>query len=166
MTEPGPPPDRGGSCGCGSPPLPAGLRLAQAGAAAAASLQRWLQPLDLDTRQYRVLVTVSDLAGCPQRAITDRLRIPPSRVVAILDGLEARDLIERVPNPTDRRAHALRLTAVGRDLLDRAQPLADDQEEHLLGDLTPAEREALLGLLDRLRLDPLDTDRPPARPSA
>jgi len=131
---------------------PVTLRLSQLGRAAGAGLSRRLEEVGLDVRRYRVLLAVGEHAGCPQRALTEHLRIPPSRVVAILDDLEGRGLVERVSLPSDRRTHALRLTPAGATLCEEAAPVAEDYERQLVASLAPGEREALLGLLDRLQV--------------
>ena len=43
--------------------------------------------------------------------------MPPSRMVALVDELEQRGLVERRPHPSDRRVRALYLTAEGREML-------------------------------------------------
>ena len=60
---------------------------------------------------------------------------------------EARRLMERRPNPADRRVHALHLTDTGRALLDDALALASAYEQRLSTGLTAAERERLLDQL-------------------
>ena len=51
--------------------------------------------------------------GQSQQAIGERLQIPPSRMVAFVDALEARSLLERRHNPHDRRTRELHLTEAG-----------------------------------------------------
>ncbi len=53
---------------------------------------------------------VDAAAGQSQQAIAEAIGAPPSRMVAIVDELEQRGLIERRPHPSDRRVHALYLT--------------------------------------------------------
>src|SRR5262245_7144751 len=83
-----------------------------------------LAAVALEPRQFGVLNLVAASEGLSQRALTDPLGIPASRVVAIVDELEERGLVERRRNPDDRRAHALYLTAKGRKTLDRARGIA------------------------------------------
>jgi DNA-binding MarR family transcriptional regulator len=68
-------------------------------------------------------------------------------MVAFLDSLEERGLLERRPHPTDRRARALHLTEAGRGLLAEAYAAAVDFERDLCAGLSAAERERLLELL-------------------
>jgi DNA-binding MarR family transcriptional regulator len=109
-----------------------------------------LAALDLDPRHFGVLNLVAGSEGVSQRALTDPLGIPASRLVAVVDELEDNGLVERRRNPEDRRAHALFLTAKGRKMLDRARRIARENEEGFCAPLAPAEREQLLGLLARL----------------
>jgi DNA-binding MarR family transcriptional regulator len=51
--------------------------------------------------------------GQSQQAIARQLRIPPSRLVPLVDSLETRGVIERRRDPGDRRNHALYLTDEG-----------------------------------------------------
>ena len=72
-------------------------------------------------------------------------------MVAFVDALEARALLERRHNPDDRRTRELYLTGDGRELLDRAFALAAGLELDLCGGPQhEAEREQLLDLLQRV----------------
>jgi DNA-binding MarR family transcriptional regulator len=91
-----------------------------------------------------------------------------------LDGLEEMGLVERLPDPTDRRGRLVGLTGKGRELVDSAVADHLENEERLLTALDADEREQLAGLLRKLllsepfrQLDPAAevADRPrPARP--
>lgn len=132
------------------PPVSLRHLLVRAGRQAGHGFRLALAPLDLDPRQFLLLRTVDAMAGCSQQAIGARAEIPPSRVVALVDELERRQLLQRVPNPQDRRAYSLLLTPAGKRLLTRAQAAADTHEAQLGADLDEAERETLVSLLGRL----------------
>lgn len=70
----------------------------------------------------------------------------------VIDGLEKRGLVERTPNPDDRRSRLVRLTPEGRDLVDRAMELHVQTEHALIDGLTDDERVQLASLLRRLVL--------------
>ncbi len=72
-------------------------------------------------------------------------------MVAFIDGLQERGLLERRPHPSDRRAHALYLTPAGRKLLAKAITAASRFERELCGRLSDAERDRLLELLGEVR---------------
>ncbi len=112
-----------------------------------------LAAVGLEPRQFGVLNLLAASEGLSQRALTDPLGIPASRVVAIVDELEDRGLVERRRNPDDRRAHALYLTAKGRKTLDRARGIAVENDAQFGASLTAAEREQLVALLAKLAVD-------------
>jgi DNA-binding MarR family transcriptional regulator len=126
------------------------MLMAQAGRQAGRELHRALEPVGLDPRQFVLLRRVAAAEGCTQQAVGGALQIPPSRMVALVDALEERGLIRRVPNPTDRRAHGLRLTPAGRRLLAKAGPLVEAFESIVAQPLNDKERAHLAALLQRI----------------
>ena len=88
--------------------------------------------------------------GSTQQAVGERLGIPPSRMVALVDDLGERRLLERRPSQRDRRAYALHLTPAGRRLLGKALQLAAALEREITQDLSPAERAQVIDQLDRI----------------
>ncbi|MEU5876084.1 MarR family transcriptional regulator [Spirillospora sp. NPDC047279] len=67
-----------------------------------------------------------------------------------IDRLTAKGLVERAPDPEDRRSIRVRLTPEGRRLVDEIVGLHVANEERFLEILTPAERSSLEGTLRRL----------------
>lgn len=99
---------------------------------------------------FRVLNLVDAAEGKSQQAIAAAAEIPPSRMVALVDELEQRGLVERRPDPEDRRVRALFLTAEGRRCLAKGRRIAARHEEELTGGMKPADRRRLLGLLQAM----------------
>jgi DNA-binding MarR family transcriptional regulator len=128
---------------------PAGVRflLVQLGYHAVRRLSARLEPLNLEPRHYGVLRAIAALEGATQQAVGSRLELAPPRMVALIDDLEKRGLVERRRNPSDRRAYGLFLTESGRSCLEAAVAAANAEEEALLGGLDPAQREQLERLL-------------------
>jgi hypothetical protein len=79
-----------------------------------------------------------------------------------LDRLEAMGLVERQPDPTDRRGRLVALTDRGRELVDAAVVDHLENEERLLEALDAGEREQLAGLLRKLLLSPPFRELDPA----
>ncbi len=127
-----------------------GFTVSTIGYAVARAFHKILAPLELEPREFALLRAVGASEGQSQQAIGERLQIPPSRMVAFIDALEARSLIERRHNPADRRTRALHLTPAGRELRDGAFALALAHEQRLCAGLSGAEREQLLALLQRV----------------
>lgn len=80
-------------------------------------------------------------------------------MTAALDRLERRGLIERVPNPADRRGSLVQLTDEGREAIEAAVDLQADVERRLVDALSEKEVDQLVGLLRRL-LVAVDPDGP------
>ncbi len=73
-----------------------------------------------------------------------------TRLIPILDRLEARGLLRRTPDPDDRRNRVVTLTAAGRSLLEDCRAAIRALEDDLLAGLAPADRVALFAILERL----------------
>jgi DNA-binding MarR family transcriptional regulator len=73
-----------------------------------------------------------------------------SRLVAIIDNLEKRGLIERQASNTDRRLYALHLTKSGREQFSAIGAIAREHGRDLLDGLSDEERSTLTALLERL----------------
>jgi DNA-binding MarR family transcriptional regulator len=127
-----------------------GFMLSTLGHAISRRFMHALQPLELHPREFAVLRAVKASNGQSQQTLVERLRIPPSRMVAIVDELESRGLIERRPDPGDRRVRALYVTKRGQTLLDDAFNLVVQHERAISDVLTVNERAQLLALLNRI----------------
>jgi DNA-binding MarR family transcriptional regulator len=109
---------------------------------------RCMAPLQLTPAQFSVLLLLDNNPGRNQTEIANTLGILRPNFVAMLDALEARDLLTRMRSPSDRRSHVLMLTDKGRTTLIRAKKLvATKHEARLIELLGPANHAALLGML-------------------
>ena len=68
-------------------------------------------------------------------------------MVALVDHLEGRGLVERRPHPTDRRSRTLHMTSAGTEMLERATDLTLEFEQTICRGFDETDRERLLGLL-------------------
>src|SRR5690242_10371350 len=87
--------------------------LSQVGIFASQRFAGRLAALDLQPPQFRVLNMVDAAEGQSQQAIGEAIGAPASRMVAIVDELERRGLVERRPHPSDRRIRTIFLTGEG-----------------------------------------------------
>jgi DNA-binding MarR family transcriptional regulator len=129
-----------------------GFLISQLGFLSSKHFAEALEPLGIGPREFSLLRFVDASEGQSQQALAQRLDLPPSRMVALVDDLEETGLLERRPNPGDRRVRALYLTAEGRETLQRAAQVAIDYERGLCVPLDEGEREQLIDLLQKLQV--------------
>ncbi|GHJ90997.1 MarR family transcriptional regulator [Streptomyces sp. NE5-10] len=98
--------------------------------------------------QARVLGLLA-LEPTPMRKIAEKLKCEPSNVTGIIDRLESRGLVERRPDPADRRVKLAAPTDEGRDTARRLREALHFAREPL-GGLTDVERALLRDLLRRM----------------
>jgi DNA-binding MarR family transcriptional regulator len=96
---------------------------------------------------FAVLNYLAAHEGSTQRAIGTAMGIDPSTMVSLVDELQGQGLASRRPHPSDRRAHAVTITAKGRRQLQRARALAGEAEDEVLSGLSADERRELLSLM-------------------
>lgn len=87
-----------------------------------------------------------------QAKLARSLDIAGPSALKIVDALEAAGLICRLDVKGDRRRYALALTATGRSKLEQLRLRMAEYEQRLAADLTPAERQQLIELLNRVAL--------------
>src|SRR3954447_12123177 len=92
-------------------------------------------PLQLTPAQFSVLLLLDKNPGRNQTEIATTLGILRPNFVAMLDGLESRDLCTRLRSTNDRRSHILVLTDKGKAVLTRAKKLVAAKHESRLNDL-------------------------------
>jgi DNA-binding MarR family transcriptional regulator len=134
-------------------PSSAAFLVTQVGAHAASRFAERLKELDLVPPQAGVLRNIAVHPGTSQQALAGRLGMAPSRLVALLDELQGRGLVERRPHADDRRLYALHLSEAGTETLAAIGRVARAHDEEVLRALDAGEREVLAGLLARVAED-------------
>jgi DNA-binding MarR family transcriptional regulator len=115
---------------------------------------RCVAPLQLTPAQFSVLLLLDKNPGRNQTEIATTLGILRPNFVAMLDGLESRDLCARSRSTNDRRSHIVVLTDKGRAVLARAKKLVATKHEARLNELLgPDNRAALLAMLSKIAQD-------------
>jgi DNA-binding MarR family transcriptional regulator len=99
---------------------------------------------------YIVLTALRDEPMRAQAALAKAIGADKTRIIGVLDELQERGLIEREPDPADRRVRLLALTAAGRRLHTAVQGQIRTAEEILLSQVTAADRAAFLRTLRAL----------------
>ena len=121
--------------------------------------------LGLTNARMMALVAVGSGDGCSMTELAQRLSLPAPLATRVADELVARDLVERLGDPGDRRRVMLRRTRQGQAALDTVHSEAEQLVSAVLLRMTEAETEALLvGLQAFLRA--LHAPAPDGTPAA
>jgi DNA-binding MarR family transcriptional regulator len=99
---------------------------------------------------YVVLSALGESDAPAQAVLAGFVGRDKTRLIPILDRLEARGLLRRDVDPADRRNRVVRLTDEGRDLLGTCRRGIRAAESDLLADLATEEHEVFLDVVDRL----------------
>jgi DNA-binding MarR family transcriptional regulator len=102
---------------------------------------------------YVVLTALAEEPRRTQAALARSIGADKTRLIAVLDELQERGLIEREPDPDDRRVHLLRLSSAGRRLHATVRSAIRAEEARLLAPLSPTERRVFVRALQAL--DPI-----------
>lgn len=121
------------------------LRRAQAGLSSIT--EPALAVIDLDGRQFAVLAEIGARGPSAQQRVSEALRVDRTTIVALVDELERKGLVERKRDPADRRAYAVEVTPKGSRTLDRALTVVDAAEAEFMAGLSEADRARLKELL-------------------
>ena len=132
--------------------LPYQLSIAS-NAVSALIAERYRERFGLKILEWRVMAVLGDHpeTGLTQRALTEAILTDKVAINRACKVLEARGLIERVPNVTDGRSHLMVLTERGRAIHAEVLPLALETERELLAGFSEAEQAQLREMLERLR---------------
>ena len=106
-----------------------------------------LRPVD-----FSVMSVIQHNPGVTSRQLCAALNLLPPNLVGLIQSLEARGLIHRLPHPTDGRAMGLHPTPEGAALMQQAEQAATDLEIERSSRLTAAQRRTLLELLQKIYL--------------
>ena len=101
--------------------------------------------------QWTVLMRLDRFEGLKQSELAEVLDLQPISLTRLLDRLAENGLIERRPDPNDRRANRLYLTPAARPLLEQLAKLGEAMMEELLETIDEPARERLLRDLDAIK---------------
>lgn len=101
---------------------------------------------------HALLSALDDFGALSQQQLADALDLDKSHLVGRLDQLEGRSLVDRTPDPRDRRRNQVALTSTGKALIDELRPAGQRSQQVLLNVLTAPEQETLVALLRRVLL--------------
>jgi MarR family transcriptional regulator, 2-MHQ and catechol-resistance regulon repressor len=113
---------------------------------------QWLGPLGLNAAKYNYLVVIA-LAQDQQLTLNEislRIHTSNATVTSMVGALERDGLVERRPNPADRRSSIVRLTVKGRQKMEKAVSIHHRNLEQAMRTLSVDERKLLVDLLRKV----------------
>ena len=110
-----------------------------------------LAPWDINPSHFRALRVLNRHGTMRLSDLSDHLHIAPRSATEVVDALEARGLVERRPDPSDRRATLVELTGQGTGVLDAIRAARGTEAERFFGRLSPADRDHLARILRELQ---------------
>lgn len=113
--------------------------------------QEALAPWDVTPSQLRALRVLARHGVMRLSALSDHLRIAARSATEVADALETRGLVERRPDPDDRRATLVELTGHGMSVLDAIRAVSGTAAERAFDRLSQADRAHLARILRKLR---------------
>jgi DNA-binding MarR family transcriptional regulator len=123
--------------------------------AALAVISQFLERMtvyDLKSVDFSVMSVVVHNPGVTSRQLCAALNILPPNLVGLVQSLESRGLLERLPHPHDGRAMGLHPTDTGLELMKKAEATASELEMNIGSKLTPNQVQTLVTLLQKIYL--------------
>jgi DNA-binding MarR family transcriptional regulator len=120
---------------------------------------QFMKPLGITRAQWWVLAHLSRHDGMMQTQLADVLEVGKASLGDVIEGLENGGWVQRLPDPSDKRAKRVYLTKPAQGLIKRMTVMENEFNGQILGDLSASERSELASSLIKIkhaiaRLDP------------
>ena len=106
--------------------------------------------ISLNLAQCKVLVRLEKNEGASQARLAELTEVDAMTMVRILDRMEADGLLERRPDPADRRARCLYLTPKAKPRLEQIWRMSDATRAEVFAGVGKDERDVLIDVLERI----------------
>lgn len=107
-------------------------------------------PADITPVQYAALVAINDNPGIDATRLSAFIAFDRSTLGNVLERMESKRLILRVPHKADKRIKLLHLSLHGKTVLDEIEPRVRKAQERILAPLSPDDRETFMRILSQL----------------
>lgn len=110
--------------------------------------------------QFSVLMTLthqSTVEPITQADLSRMMMVNPANVTGLIDRMEKSGLVKRVASDDDRRTNFIKLTAKGRKLFEKVEPLYAETVKNTVSSLSKSEQTKLIEMLEKLRSKIADT---------
>jgi len=111
-------------------------------------------PFGLNPAKFNLLMSVKHIGkneGISQIELGGSLCVSAANITKLIDGLEKKGYLVRLPSPTDRRVNIIKITKGGSRLLDRIWVSHSEALNALLGDFSEEERQLFNKFLERFK---------------
>ena len=117
-------------------------------------------PLGITRSQFWVLVNIArfNKHGISQTELARLMSVGKVNLGGLIDHMEANGILERLPDPTDRRAKKVAMTKKGEALLRKLQVVADDINKQIMKGITKEQNKVLDALLHSMKYNLLQMD--------
>ena len=113
--------------------------------------QETLAPWDITPSHLRALRVLKRHGTMRLSELSDHLHIAARSATEVVDALESRGLVQRRPDPGDRRATLVEVTGHGAGVLEAIRAARGTEAGRVFGRLSPADRAALARILRQLQ---------------
>jgi DNA-binding MarR family transcriptional regulator len=113
--------------------------------------QATLAPWDISPSHLRALRVLRRHGVMRPSELSDRLHIAPRSTTEVIDALESRGLVQRQPDPGDRRATLVEVTGHGTEVLDAIRAARGTEAERVFDRLSRTDRAQLARILRKIR---------------
>ena len=110
-----------------------------------------LEPIGITPGQSRAVAVLMRHGVMRLSELSDHLRIAPRSTTEVVDGLQERGLVERRPDPADRRATLVALTDAGQATAEATRTARHAEAERFFADLDADDRATLARILNALK---------------
>jgi DNA-binding MarR family transcriptional regulator len=111
---------------------------------------KYLNSLDLHSKHFGILFWLSQQDAQSQVELGEKMNIDRAPMVQLIDYLEKQGFVERTPHPSDRRAHAIKITKNGQEIYQQALQIAANVEAEIFSSLSQVELQQLNTLLNKV----------------
>ncbi|GGE27133.1 MarR family transcriptional regulator [Pullulanibacillus camelliae] len=122
----------------------------KASKAVALNIQKDIESYSISNDNFMILELLYSKGPHPVQKISETFSIPSGSITYVVDKLEKKGLVERQPNPNDRRASNVVLTETGKALFDDIFPKHVATISENLSFISNEEKEQLIDLLKRI----------------
>ncbi len=126
------------------------------------SMDERARGMGITRRQWQTLSVLKYQAGINQGRLADMLEVEAITLGRLIDRLEESEMVERRPDPSDRRAWRLHITDKGMQTLGELHPIAMANYAAVFDGISTAELEQFYAILERIRANLL----PPGEPGS